>query len=185
VWGWILRVVAALSFLVLPYVVTSVSPVVDYGTQVKAITVQYAPQITTLTALDPATLAALQKDITNRAAIVAAAAQIVERLHTTPLGALQRLLALRSMPASDRAYLAAHGPQVRAARQEAPAQWEHWWWVCVAGEVLFLPTIFLLVGRWLPATARRDAEEHRRLVDAEQAHLSDRPAGDVVPTPAA
>ena len=109
----------------------------------------------------------------------------MERLHTTPLGALQRLLALRSMPASDRAYLAAHGPQVRAARQEAPAQWEHWWWVCVAGEVLFLPTIFLLVGRWLPATARRDAEAHRKLIDAEEARLSDRPTGVPAPTPAA
>ncbi len=185
VWGWILRVVAALSFLVLPYVVTSVSPVVDYGTQVKAITVRYAPQVTTLAALDPATLAALQKNIGDRAAIAAASSQIVARLHTTPLGALQRLLALRSMPRSVREYLAAHGPQVRAAQQEAPAQWERWWWVCVAGEVLFLPTIFFLVGRWLPATARRDAEEHRRMVDAEEAHLSDRPAGAVVPTPTA
>src|SRR5664279_4621653 len=107
VWGWILRVVAALSFLVLPYVVTSVSPVVDYGTQVKAITVQYAPQV--------ATLAALQKNIGDRAAIAAASSQIVARLHTTPLGALERLLALRSMPRSVREYLAAHGPQVRPA----------------------------------------------------------------------
>jgi len=169
VWGWILRIVVAVAFLVLPYVVVSASPVVDYGPGLQAITAHYSSQVATLEAIDPATRATLQANSKDVAAILAATAQIEARDHVTKAVALQRLLAARALPPSDRAYLAAHGTEVRTARKEAPVEWEHWWWVCVVGEVLFVPTIFLLVGRWLPSSARRDAEEHRKLVDAELA----------------
>ncbi len=169
VWGWILRIVVAVAFLVLPYVVVSASPVVDYGPGLQAITAHYSSQVATLEAIDPATRATLQANSKDVAAILAATAQIEARDHVTKAVALQRLLAARAVPPSDRAYLAAHGTEVRTARKEAPVEWEHWWWVCVVGEVLFVPTIFLLVGRWLPSSARRDAEEHRKLVDAELA----------------
>ncbi len=176
VWGWVLRVIVAVSFLVLPFVVTSVSPVVDYGLQAKAITLRYAPEIATIQSLAPPTLSALQKNAADPAVIAQATTQIMGRLHTSRAQALKQLLAVRSMSRWDRAFLAAHGRQVQAARKESPGQWQHWWWVCVAGEVVFLPTIFLLVGRWRPSAARRDAEEHRRLVDAEQARLAAAPA---------
>jgi MFS family permease len=33
-------------------------------------------------------------------------------------------------------------------------QWASWWWVCVAGMLAFIPTIFLASGYWSPARAR-------------------------------
>ncbi len=35
-----------------------------------------------------------------------------------------------------------------------PGQWATWWWVCIAGIVVFLPTAFLTSGYWSPARAR-------------------------------
>ncbi len=35
-----------------------------------------------------------------------------------------------------------------------PGQWATWWWVCIAGVVVFLPTAFLTSGYWSPARAR-------------------------------
>ena len=40
------------------------------------------------------------------------------------------------------------------------------------GELLFIPTIFLLVGRWRRASAIRDQEEHDRVVNEEFEELS-------------
>ncbi len=33
-------------------------------------------------------------------------------------------------------------------------QWATWWWVCIAGVIVFLPTAFLASGYWRPAQAR-------------------------------
>jgi hypothetical protein len=55
--------------------------------------------------------------------------------------------------------------------------WQHWWWVCLGGQVLFLPFIFMMVGRWRPRNAKRDAEEHDRTIEEELAKLSLRRAG--------
>ena len=33
------------------------------------------------------------------------------------------------------------------------SQWATWWWVCIAGGILFLPTVFLTSGYWSPARA--------------------------------
>ncbi len=32
--------------------------------------------------------------------------------------------------------------------------WGTWWWVCIAGQVIFLPTIFATSGLWNPISAR-------------------------------
>jgi MFS family permease len=45
VWGWIIRVVVALSALFLPLVVTSMTPLVTYGSTVSAYATQYAPEL--------------------------------------------------------------------------------------------------------------------------------------------
>jgi hypothetical protein len=42
----------------------------------------------------------------------------------------------------------------------------------VGGELLFLPTIFLLVGRWRRSSAIRDAEAHDRIVTEEFEELA-------------
>lgn len=36
------------------------------------------------------------------------------------------------------------------------SQWAIWWWVCAAGLVVFIPTIFVLSGYWSPARAAQD-----------------------------
>jgi hypothetical protein len=70
------------------------------------------------------------------------------------------------------ATLAKYGTQVEKAAKDNPKNWQTWWWVCVAGQVLFLLFILIMTGRWSPKKAREDAEEHQRLVDTELAALS-------------
>lgn len=171
VWGWTVRLVTAVALLALPFVVTSATTIVDYAPQVQALSIHYAPEIATAKAIEPATLKELQSKSPPKSAIPLAVRQIVATEHVTASVALQHLLALRALPASDRAFLAAHGKQVLAAKEQSPKQWEHWWLICMAGQLLFIPTIFLLVGRWRPSAARRDLEEHDRLVEQERAQL--------------
>jgi hypothetical protein len=53
--------------------------------------------------------------------------------------------------------------------------------VDIAGMVVFIPTIWLIGGRWGPGKAKRDAEEHDRAVEEELARLLH---DDPSPTPA-
>jgi MFS family permease len=46
--------------------------------------------------------------------------------------------------------------------QSNGAAWAVWWWVCIAGMVLFIPTILLAVGRWSPARAKADIQARER-----------------------
>jgi hypothetical protein len=172
IWGWVLRIVAASAFLIVPFIVPSATPVADYGPQASALQARYSTQIATLKVVEPATLARLQADPTDRKAQVAA----VEQIHAArgvPLAeAAADLVAASHIPKADRAFLSTHGREVLNARAAAPKEWQRWWLICVAGELLFLPTIFLLVGRWRPSSAVRDQEEHDRLVNEEFAELS-------------
>ena len=45
IWGWILRVVVFVSFLIIPAVVNSVTPLVNYGTTVSAYATQYKSEL--------------------------------------------------------------------------------------------------------------------------------------------
>jgi ACS family D-galactonate transporter-like MFS transporter len=74
--------------------------------------------------------------------------------------------------ASALAYLQQEGPTVQAAQKNGPSQWERWWWICFIGQLLFLPFIWLLTGRWSPSKARADAEAHNQAVDRELAGLA-------------
>ena len=38
------------------------------------------------------------------------------------------------------------------------SQWATWWWVCIAGLIVFLPTIFVVSGYWRPASTRAAAQ---------------------------
>ena len=214
VWGWIIRVVIAVSLLVLPALVSSATPLVTYGAKVKAIATKYGPQLATLTAygprveaiarsyptqvkalqsIDPTTLATLQANPSSSAAIGKAVSEISAGLHVSSLVALGDLVAVSKVPKSDLAYLAAHGAavakadaaippadlayvtahgtDVAAAAKQTPSQWQHWWWVCVGGEVVFLPLVLLMTGRWRPKRAKQDAQEHERRVREEMAKL--------------
>ena len=45
IWGWIQRLIVFASFLIIPAIVSSVTPLVTYGSTVQAYATQYAPQL--------------------------------------------------------------------------------------------------------------------------------------------
>ncbi|MFG2254290.1 MFS transporter [Streptomyces mirabilis] len=105
--------------------------------------------------------------------------------------AASQLTALSQVPANDLALVARYGPglkdpkvvaelkflqanapTVRQASKQSPAQWQRWWWICFAGQLLFLPFIWLLTGRWSPKKAKQDAREHAERVERQLAALA-------------
>lgn len=66
--------------------------------------------------------------------------------------------------------------QLEKGSAQAPHQWQHWFYVDLAGIVLFIPSIWLAKGRWKPSSAARDAAEHEAAVAAELARLIDEQA---------
>ncbi|HEV2635350.1 MAG TPA: MFS transporter [Actinocrinis sp.] len=68
-------------------------------------------------------------------------------------------------------YLSSEAPKVQAAQKDSPGQWQRWWWICFAAQILFLPFIWLMAGRWSPAKARADARAHDEAVSRELANL--------------
>ena len=118
IWGWIQRVVVTLTFLAIPHVVSTVTPLIGAGPVIAAYTQAQA----THTAPSPMLLARL--------------------------GELQQAIAA------------------------SPGQWRSWYWVCLAGIVVFIATIFVMRGRWSPAAARADEEAHDRAVALEMARLN-------------
>jgi MFS family permease len=60
IWGWIVRVVVFVSFLIIPVVVTSVTPLVNYGSTVSAYATQYKSELAFAQA-HPAVVATAQK----------------------------------------------------------------------------------------------------------------------------
>jgi MFS family permease len=173
VWGWIIRAVIAISIFVLPSVVGSMTPLTTYGTQAQAISAKYGTQLATLGAVDAKTQAALQANPSDTAALSTAVQEIATAFKVSPTVATSRLQAVAAVPRSDLAFMSAHGADLQAAEAAAPGQWKNWWWVCVAGEAVFIPFILVMAGRWSPRKAREDLEEHARLVQRELAALGD------------
>ncbi len=168
VWGWIIRAVVAISIFILPYVVSSMTPIVDYGTQVVADQAKYAPEVATAQAVDPTTLHELTVNPHNVAAGLKAVGEVSTTFHISSSAAIGRLTALQqasSQPGFK--FLEAHGPAVAEAAKVTPGQWKTWWWVCVGGEAVFVPLIFLMTGRWRPKRAREDAQLHDLAVREE------------------
>src|SRR6266581_5985940 len=61
IWGWIIRVVVFVAFLVIPHVITSVTPLVNYGATVSAYATKYKSEIA-FAQTHPAIIATAQKD---------------------------------------------------------------------------------------------------------------------------
>src|SRR4029450_3446327 len=78
-----------------------------------------------------------------------------------------RLQAVSVIPPADLAFLSAHAVAVQKAAKDNPRQWQRWWWICLLGQVLFLPCVLVLTGRWNPRKAREDELKHEALVQAE------------------
>lgn len=195
-WAWILRLVVGISFIFLPLVINSVNPVVDnlvyaqtfpngnapFNVQafqlahpksvafaeansswLKVLTApQNIPIVNAANANPtPANLAALQ-----RAVGPAVYAKVLANITTlkTEIAPYQKQLI----------YLSAHQNQLTALLSgvgRSADQWQRWFWVCVGGMVLFIPTIWLNRGRWSPAQARRDEDRHNTEVAEELREL--------------
>jgi MFS family permease len=60
IWGWTIRVVVFVAFLIIPHVITSVSPLVDYGQTAQAYQARYSKQVA-FAQSHPAVVATAQK----------------------------------------------------------------------------------------------------------------------------
>lgn len=174
IWGWTIRITVCLALTALTFVVPATSTLVDQGTRVSAIVAQYPEQVQTAGAVEPATLAALAHNPLDARAGAAAVAQLMHSgLAANPQAAVSRLtqLSTHPIPPADQAYLAEHAGAVKQAQADNPGQWRVWWWICVVAQLLFIPFIFVVTGRWNPRRARIDAEQHDAIVERELAAL--------------
>ena len=210
VWGWVLRIVVAASFLVLPHVITTATTLVD--NQSAAADLQafqaaqpYVPGGGSAPAMAPPSviaalnnapapaqepaqaLAAIIKGYDQTQSLIGAIGLVPDSLKGQVAGllAFQPLASAlqegRPITQAQLAGVGASSPQLEQllrdemsggpAQQASPSQWQHWWWVCVAGEVIFLALVFTMKGRWSPKAARADLEKRRILVEQEMAKL--------------
>ncbi len=184
-WGWILRLTVGLSFIFLPLVVNAVNPVVDNLVYAQTPPTGTAPfNVQAFQLAHPASVAfaeanaswlkvlstpqnapiaaAANKDPSpaNLAAFQKAVGPVVFAKALSHLTALNKLVVPYQ---SQLTYLSAHETQLNALLggvAKSPKQWQHWFWVCVGGMILFIPTIFLNRGRWSPKKAKEDEEKH-------------------------
>lgn len=160
VFGWVNRVLVAVSVAVLPFVVTSVTPLVEHGTEVAVAAKEAAPALKIIDG-HPTIFAELQAHPADTALQAQAAQQVgIAGLTTVakakaPLAVLQR-----------------YGTSVAQASHNNASDWQIWWWVCLACQILFVPFIFGMAGRWSPRKAREDFEAHERLMAEQKEQLT-------------
>lgn len=70
------------------------------------------------------------------------------------------------------------------AQKASSNEWKRWWWVCVAGQLVFLVLVFFMRGRWSPKAAKADFDEHERLVATELEKLRGGDSAELVRPPA-
>ena len=200
-WGWILRLVVAISFIFLPVVITSVNPVVNNqplathviaGQPMQAFAVEHADSVAfaqahsaLLEKIRPYSAQLAQAQTNPTPALIG---QLTRELGPATLAQVvkyQKQLATLVQPYQAQLnYLAAHKAaftDLQNAAARSPQQWQHWFWVDVAGMVVFIPTIWLIGGPWGPREAKREAEEHDRAVEEELDRIL---KGDSSPSPA-
>src|SRR5262249_5965947 len=188
------------SYLVLPAVVNTVTPLVTYGSTVAAASQKYASELQFLSSgpgqqavrLAPE-LAAIQDHPAifaglaanpNSTALQAAALRAVGPATFASIARNQA--AITNLITQHPAQLAAlanankdpnfqtlikHGPSVQHAAATTGSQWKTWYWICFGGVIFFLLTVPLMKGRWSPRAAREDEQAHEAMVQAELAKL--------------
>jgi len=167
--------------------------------RVIGISTQHPNELATLQAIDPTTAAALGANPNNGAAINTAIADIAAKFNISTAEAGNRLIqstvitpgdikalqtdspaivaagnqlkSLGTIAPADAKILGKYAAPVQKAQKESPPQWKHWWFVAFAGQIAFLPFIFLMTGRWSPRKARQDARDHEEAVERELAAL--------------
>jgi MFS family permease len=169
IWGWLLRIVVAVAFLVLPHIVNSVTPLVDNGAQVQAAAARNPVLVAEATA-HPEVFAELAKYPPNKIPTSVLNHAIVT------VGAPTLELLQKPQAQADLKYLQAHAADVQAAQKAAPHQWQHWLWICVGGQIFFIPMIFVLAGYWRPRRAKEALAAHDRAIMSEQPAAAASPA---------
>ena len=158
IWGWIIRVVVFGTTMILPSVITTMNPLVQYGPQVQALATKY-PAVT----LPAPLLAGLAQNPTPQ--------RLAEAHQLLGPNYLTELIALKNAPPADLAFLQAHGAQVAKAAADNPGKWKNWYWICFGSMIFFLLTVPMMRGRWSPKQAKADEEAHEAMVQAELAKL--------------
>jgi MFS family permease len=209
VWGWVLRIVVAASFVVLPMVITTSTTLVDNqgaATQLQALQAAqpYVPAagnthpgaappsvIASLEAMTPAgpgqALAALLTEYGHSHDVMKAMGAVPPALKLQVQGLLAfsplatDIQAGRHVSAAQIQAVQGSSPQLAALLRVEPTivpaqkasgnEWKRWWWVCAAGQIMFLFLVFTMRGRWSPRAAKRDFLEHEKVVTAELAKL--------------
>lgn len=177
VWGGTLRTVVTVALVIFVLVLPATAMLADHGPRLQKIAAANSDNIATAQALSPETLAGLQKTPPDLSAASAAIEQIVKAgLAPNSDAAVQRLLKLGTdpIPANDQWYLKKYATDVQQAQKDNPKQWQNWWWACFVGQILFIPFIFIMYGRWSPKKAREDAEVHAAKVRTELERLETR-----------
>ncbi len=162
VYGWIIRIIVAASSAILPLVVSSATPLVDHGATVAQAQAQAGPALA-IVQQHPQLFAQLEQFPPNQVP-PALQAQAVQQVGIPNLLIVQKA-------APQLAILNQYGPAVQQAAAKNPTEWQHWWWVCLGGEAVFIPFIFMMAGRWSPRKAREDIAAHERMITEELAHL--------------
>lgn len=162
-WGWTVRIVVAVSAAFIPVLVTSVTPLVEHGAEVKAASAQAAPALAVVGA-HPDLFAELDK-YTPATTPPELSARAVKEVGAADLAVVQKA-------GPQLKVLKEYGATVQKASKDGPGEWRTWWWICVGGQVLFVPFVFVMAGRWSPKKARTDAEEHQAAVNRELAALA-------------
>jgi MFS family permease len=162
VYGWIIRAIVAISSAILPIVVSSATPLVDHGAQVASAQAQAGPALA-IVQQHPKLFAQLQQYPPNQIP-PALQAQAVQEVGIPNLLAVQKA-------APQLAILSQYGPAVQQAAAQNPKNWQTWWWVCLGGEAVFIPAIFLMAGRWSPRKAREDVAAHEQRISEQLAQL--------------
>ncbi len=194
-WGWILRLVVGISFIFLPLVITSVSPIVDNqplatqtipGTTYSAQTFLVAHPASVAFAQAHATFLRVLNEPKNAPAVAALAASptgdnlakvavLIGPKNTALLLKYNTQLTKLVVPyQKELNYLSVHQAALTDLQNglaKSPQQWQHWFWVCVGGMVIFIPTIWLNRGRWSPKRARQDEDRHEEDVARELKEL--------------
>lgn len=195
-WGWILRLVVGLSFIFLPLVINAVNPVVDNLVYAQTSPSGTAPfNVQQFQLEHPKSVAFAEANASwlrvlsepQNAAVVAAAntdptaanLAALERavgpaVYAKVLANITELKTLVVPFQTQLTYLSNHQNSLNSLLSgvaRSPKQWQRWFWVCLGGMVLFIPTIWLNRGRWSPGKARQDELEHSQGVEHELREL--------------
>jgi MFS family permease len=165
VWGWILRGVVAIAFLIIPHVITSVTPLVDQGQTVQTIVERDALVVAEQQA-HPEVFTELAKYPPDNIPD----AVVKHAIETVGVGTLIQLQDPRVQ--SDLKYLQTHAADVQKAQKDAPNQWRNWFIVCMIGQIIFIPLMLLMSGFWSPRRAREDLEKRDAAIRAAAAQTA-------------